>query len=130
MARAIFVNLPVKDLATSTAFFTALGFGIDERFTNDVAACVVVEPDAIYAMLLTEPFFQGFINDAIADATREREVLLALSCSGRGEVDDLYAKAIAAGGKPWRPVTDQPPMYGATFQDPDGHVWELFHLPV
>lgn len=130
MPRMIFVNLPVTDLAASKAFFTALGFGIDERFTNDVAACVVIERDSIYAMLLTEPFFQGFINDAIADTTKERETLLCLSCASRDEVDALYDKAIAAGGKPWRPVVDQGPMYGASFQDLDGHVWELMHMDV
>ncbi|HWL35839.1 MAG TPA: VOC family protein [Frankiaceae bacterium] len=128
MARMIFVNLPVKDLDTSKAFFTALGFAIDPVFTNDAAACVVVEKDSIHVMLLTEPFFQSFINDSIADASTSREVLNCLSCASREEVDELLAKAIAAGGKPWKPVMDQGPMYGASFQDPDGHVWELAYM--
>jgi predicted lactoylglutathione lyase len=128
MSRIIFVNLPVKDLDASKAFFGELGFGIDERFTNDQGACVVIEKDSINVMLLVEPFFQTFINDSIADAQTSREVLLCLSCESRDEVDALLAKAIAAGGKPWKPVMDQGPMYGGSFQDVDGHVWELAYM--
>jgi predicted lactoylglutathione lyase len=128
MSRMIFVNLPVKDLDASKAFFAALGFGFDERFTNDQAASVVIEEGSIYAMLLREEFFQTFINDSIADAANQREVLLCLSCDSKTEVDDLLARAIDAGGKPWKPVTDQGPMYGGSFQDVDGHVWELVHM--
>lgn len=79
-------------------------------------------------MLLTEPFFQTFINDAIADTTSQREVLTCLTCESRDEVDALYGKAIAAGAKPWRPATDQSFMYGTSFQDIDGHVWELVYM--
>ena len=128
MSRMIFVNLPVADLPRSVEFFAALGFGTDPRFTNADAACVVIEENSVYAMLLTRPFFQGFINDAIADTTKEREVLVCLSAASRAEVDDLYDRAVAAGAKPWRPRVDEGPMYGASFQDPDGHVWELMHM--
>ena len=125
--RMIFVNLPVKDLPKSKAFFEALGFSINPQFTNDDAACVVIDEN-IFAMLLTEPFFQGFINDEIADTSKVTESLTCLSCSSRQEVDDLLAKAAAAGGKPWKLVMDQGPMYGGSFQDPDGHVWELTYM--
>jgi predicted lactoylglutathione lyase len=122
--RMIFVNLPVKDLPKSKAFFEALGFSINPQFSNDDAACVVIDEN-IFAMLLTEPFFKGFINGEIADTSKVTEAITCLSCSNRQEVDDLLAKAAAAGGKPWKPVLDQGPMYGGSFQDPDGHVWEL-----
>ena len=125
--RMIFVNLPVKDLPKSKAFFEALGFSINPQFTNDDAACVVVDEN-IFVMLLTEPFFQGFINDEIADTSKVTESLTCLSCSSREEVDDLLAKAAAAGGRPWKPVMDMGPMYGGSFLDPDGHVWELNYM--
>ena len=127
MSRSIFVNLPVKDLEESKSFFTALGFGINPQFTNENAACVVID-DNVFAMLLVEDFFRTFINGDIADAADTKEVLLCLSCESRDEVDELLAKAIAAGGKPWKPVMDQGPMYGASFADVDGHVWELMHM--
>lgn len=125
--RMIFVNLPVKDLKKSMAFFAALGFSHNPQFTNDDAACIVIDEN-IFAMLLTEPFFKGFINDDIADTGKVHEVLTCLSASSREEVDDLLAKALAAGGKPWKPTMDQGPMYGTSFQDLDGHVWEVMYM--
>lgn len=125
--RMIFVNLPVKDLKKSMAFFAALGFSHNPQFTNDDAACIVIDEN-IFAMLLTEPFFKGFINDDIADTGKVHEVLTCLSASSREEVDDLLAKALAAGGQPWKPTMDQGPMYGTSFQDLDGHVWEVMYM--
>jgi predicted lactoylglutathione lyase len=122
--RMIFVNLPVKDLPAAKRFFGALGFAFNPQFTNDDAACMVIEEN-IFAMLLTEAYFKTFITSEIADAGRTKEVLVALSCGSRQEVDDLLGKAVAAGGKAWRPVQDQGFMYAASFQDLDGHVWEL-----
>ncbi len=126
--RQIFVNLPVRDLERSKRFFTSLGFGIDPNFTDDKAACVVVEKDSIYAMLLTEPFFKTFTPRAIADAKQSTEVLVALSCSSDREVKDLVAKASAAGGKAVREPKDHGFMYEHAFEDPDGHIWELVHM--
>jgi uncharacterized protein len=127
--RQIFVNLPVKDLAKSKDFWASLGFGFDARFTDDKAACVVIEKDAIYAMLLSEPFFKTFIDArTIADAKKSTEVLLALTCSSDQEVKDMVAKASKAGGKPFREPADHGFMYQHAFEDPDGHVWELFHM--
>ena len=125
--RMIFVNLPVADLEVSKRFWTELGFGFNEQYSDDQAACLVIEQN-ICAMLLTEPRFRDFIHGEIADATTSTEVLLCLSCASRQEVDDLVARAVAAGGKPW-PVLDEGGMYGRSFQDPDGHVWELLALP-
>ena len=125
--RMIFVNLPVKDLAASTAFFTELGFEFDPGFTGDGAACMVVDQN-IYVMLLAQERFRDFINGEISDATKATEVLTCLSAESRQQVDELVARAIAAGGKPWKPAISQGPMYGGSFQDLDGHVWELMHM--
>lgn len=125
--RMIFVNLPVKDLQVSKAFFSALGFSYNAQFTGDESACMIVD-DNIYVMLLTEPRFKDFITGDISDAKTATEVLICLSAENRQEVDDLLSKALANGGKAWKPVTDMGPMYGASFQDPDGHVWEVMHM--
>ena len=127
MARKIFVNLPVKDLNKSKDFFGKLGFSFNPQFTDETAACMVISDD-IYAMLLTHAKFREFTPNAIGDATKATEVLVALSCEGRGEVDDLTRKAVAAGGKTWKPPVDYGFMYGQSFQDLDGHIWELIWM--
>lgn len=127
--RQIFVNLAVKDLERSKAFFSGLGFSFDPKFTNGSGACMVIEKDSIYAMLLTEPFFQGFIpSRTVADAKKTTEVLVCLSCASDAEVNELVAKAAATGGKPFREPSDHGFMYQHAFEDPDGHVWELVHM--
>jgi len=124
--RMIFVNLPVKDLDASKAFFATLGFTFNPQFTDETAACMVIS-DNIFAMLLTEPKFQSFIVGDIA-AKDSTEVLVALSCDSRAEVEDLTAKAMAAGATPCRPAQDYGFMYGTSFRDLDGHVWELIWM--
>jgi len=126
--RQIFVNLPVKDLERSKQFFSSLGFSFNPQFTDENAACLVIENDAIYAMLLREPFFKTFTPRAIADAKKSTEVLIALSCSSDQEVNDLVRKASTAGGKATREPEDHGFMYQHAFEDPDGHIWELFHM--
>ena len=126
MARMIFVNLPVKDLERSKSFYTGLGFSIEDQYSDDTAACIVVD-DNIFCMLLTEPKFKGFINGEIADPDTT-EVLNALSADSRDEVDVLYEKALASGGSEWRPTMEMDFMYVRTFRDPDGHVWEVMHM--
>jgi uncharacterized protein len=125
--RMIFVNLPVKDLPSSCAFFTELGFEFNPEFSDDKAACLVVDQN-IYVMLLVEDRFRDFINGDITDTTTSTEVLTCLSADSREQVDQLVTRAIAAGGKPWRPTIEQGLMYGGSFQDLDGHVWELMHM--
>lgn len=127
MSRKIFVNLPVKDLEKSKAFFAGLGFTFNPRFTDHTAACLVIS-EHIYAMLLTHEKFATFTPHPIADATQSTQVLIALSCESRAEVDDLVRKAVAGGGRTFRPATDHGFMYEHAFQDPDGHVWELFWM--
>ncbi|MBC6982182.1 VOC family protein [Caulobacter sp. 17J80-11] len=125
--RMIFVNLPVKDLKASMAFFEAIGFTNNPQFTDDTAACMVVDQN-IFVMLLTHAKFEGFLTQPISDAHKTTEVLTCLSCASREEVDDTLAKALAAGARPWMPTFDMGPMHGASFQDPDGHVWELMYM--
>jgi predicted lactoylglutathione lyase len=123
----IFVNLPVTDLPASQAFFSELGFSFNPAFSDDSCACMVVDRN-IFVMLLARDRFREFINGDISDATRVTEVLTCLTADSREQVDETLARAIAAGGKPLRPVVEDGPMYGASFQDLDGHVWELMHM--
>jgi len=127
MATQIYVNLPVKNLERSVEFFTRLGFGFNPQFTNENATCMIVSDD-IYVMLLVEPFFQTFTPKPIADATRTTEVLLCLSSDSRAAVDDMVAKAVAAGGTTPNKAQDHGFMYQHGFQDLDGHLWELAYM--
>jgi uncharacterized protein len=124
MHQQIFVNLPVKNLERSKAFFAALGYTFNPQFTNEQAAAMVLGEN-LFAMLLVEPFFQGFTHKPVHDATQATEVLVCLSCSSRQQVDDLVAKAVAAGGKAPNAKQDHGFMYGHGFEDLDGHGWEL-----
>ncbi len=125
--RMIFVNLPVKDVVRSKAFFGGLGFTFNPEYSSDDTLCVIIEEN-IFCMLMNEARFKEFIIRDIADTTKVTEVLTALSAGSRAEVDDTLAKALALGGKEWRPIMDYGFMYGCSFQDPDGHVWELAYM--
>jgi len=127
MSTEIFVNLPVKDLGKSIDFFTALGFSFNPQFTDENAGCLVISDD-IYAMLLVESFFKSFTKKDIADATKTTEAIVALGVESRERVDELVDKALAAGGLPSNDTNDQGFMYGRSFQDPDGHLWEVFYM--
>lgn len=124
MARKIFVNLAVKDLKRSMGFFEKLGFSFNKQFTDDTAACLVISED-IYAMLLTQAKFKGFTTKELADPTKVSEVLTCLSADSKAEVDRLADTALAAGGTKHMPPMDFGFMYGRSFNDLDGHVWEL-----
>jgi predicted lactoylglutathione lyase len=127
MAQQIFVNLPVKSLRRSMTFFTAVGYAFNMKFTDENAACMVIGEN-IYVMLLSEPFFQRFTQKDIADAKKTTEVLVGLTCESRAEVDERLGKALAAGGKETRDPQDHGFMYARAFEDPDGHIWELFWM--
>lgn len=127
MATQIFVNLPVADLDRSVKFFKQVGYSFNAQFTDETATCMVISDD-IYAMLLTKPKFKSFIPGEISDATKQTEVLVSLSCDSRHAVDDVIAKAVAAGGKTFRDPDDHGFMYGHGFQDLDGHIWEYFWM--
>jgi len=128
MSRMVFVNLPVANVKRSIAFFTALGFKFDQRFTNDQAAGLIIDENHSYAMLLNREYFKTFIKTEIADATRATEVLVALMFDTREAVDEVVRKAIAAGGKDAREPQDHGFMYARAFADPDGHIWEPFWM--
>lgn len=128
MSRQIFINLPVRDLARATAFYKAIGAEQDPQFSDDTAACMVVS-DTIFVMLLTHAKWATFTRKPIVDAGRDCEVMLALSCESRAEVDRLADAAGAAGGRAdVNPKQDLGFMYGRSFEDADGHVWEVFHM--
>jgi hypothetical protein len=127
MTRQIFVNLPVKDLNKAIEFFTRLGFTFNPQFTDENATCMIVG-DNIFVMLLVEDFFKTFIKKEICDATKSTEVLLALSAESREMVDKMVSKAIEAGGTEPREPQDHGWMYGRSFEDVDGHIWEILYM--
>lgn len=127
MATKIFVNLPVKDLNKSIAFFTQLGYTFNPQFTDENATCMIIGED-IYSMLLTEAFFKNFTKKEICDATKTTEAIIALSLDSRAAVDEMVEKALAAGATTYADPTDQGFMYQRSFQDLDGHQWEYFYM--
>jgi predicted lactoylglutathione lyase len=123
-----FINLPVKDLAKTTAFFTKLGFSFDPMFTDENATRMIISDDAS-VMLVTEPFFKGFIDPQdIADTSKSREVIVGLSAEGREQVDDLTDKALAAGAEVLGDAEDDGFMYMRGFRDLDGHQWSFIYM--
>jgi predicted lactoylglutathione lyase len=125
MNKQIILNLPVKNLDKSKAFFSALGFTFNPRFSGENAAFMDIVEGSIQAMLTTEPFFQSLIDKPVADAQKANEVVFCLSCESRDEVDSLIAKALAAGGRTPHPPEDHGFMYDQGFEDIDGHLWNL-----
>jgi predicted lactoylglutathione lyase len=125
----IFVNLPVADLKRSIAFYEAVGATKNPQFSDDTAACMVVS-DTIYVMLLTHEKFRQFTPKTIADARSTSEVLLCLSADSRDGVDEMVGKAAAGGRLDPCPKQDYGFMYGRSFEDPDGHIWEVMWMDV
>lgn len=127
MTTKIFVNLAVKDLQKSIAFFTRLGFKFNAQFTDETATSMIVAED-IYVMLLTEAKFKTFTPKAICDATKSTEVLVCLSSESRDKVDEMVRNAVAAGGTTYAEPKDYGFMYQHGFQDLDGHIWEIMYM--
>ncbi|HEY9662280.1 MAG TPA: VOC family protein, partial [Allocoleopsis sp.] len=127
MSRKIFVNLPVKNLEQSIDFFTKLGFRFNPQFTDKTATCMIVSDD-IFVMLLTHDKFKSFTPNAICDATKSTEVLVCLSSESRTAVDEMVSNAIAAGGTTYNDPQDHGFMYAHSFQDLDGHIWEIVYM--
>lgn len=127
MHSQIFVNLPVKDLKRSVDFFTKLGYTFNPQFTDENATCMILG-DNLFVMLLVEKYFGSFSNKAITDTSQSTEVLTCVSCDSKQQVDDLVAKARAAGGKVPRTAQDHGFMYSHGYEDLDGHTWELVHM--
>ena len=127
MVKEIYVNLPVRDLRRSVAFFTSLGFTFNPAFSNEHAAGMIVGEN-IFVMLLAEPMFRSFTPKPIGDAHRSTEVLVALALESREQVDAMTAAAVAAGGRLPREPQDHRFMYAHAFEDLDGHIWEPFWM--
>jgi predicted lactoylglutathione lyase len=127
MHSQIFVNLPVKDLKRSVEFFTKLGYTFNPQFTDENATCMILGEN-LYVMLLVEKFFGTFTSKGITDTSKSTEVLTCVSCASKAQVDDLVAKARAAGGKIPRQAQDHGFMYAHGYEDLDGHTWELIHM--
>jgi uncharacterized protein len=130
MAKMIFINLPVSDLSRSTAFYEAVGATKNPQFSDHTGSCMVFS-DTIHTMLLTHDKYRQFTSKKIADAKTTSQVLICISADSRGAVDDVVSRAKAAGG-----VADPSPtqdfgfMYGRSFEDPDGHTWEVMWMDV
>ncbi len=127
MATKMFVNLPVRDLNASMDFFKAIGFTFEPKFTDETAACMVVSEEN-YVMLLTHPKFRDFVRKDISDTGKTVAVITALSADNREAVDAMADKAIQAGGVETLPSQDHGFMYTRSFQDLDGHHWEVFYM--
>lgn len=131
VAKMIFVNLPVADVAASTRFYEAIGCTKDERFCQEGTASAMVWSDTITFMILAHDFFRTFTPKPMADAHATTEVLLCLSRDSRAEVDAIVEAAAAAGGKAdIRDKQDMGFMYSRAFEDPDGHIFEPMYMDV
>ncbi|MBA2418301.1 MAG: VOC family protein [Nocardioidaceae bacterium] len=127
MSRMIFVNLPVENLDKSVDFFTQLGFTFNPQFTDESATCMILS-DQAFVMLLVKDRFSDFTNKQIADTSTTTEAIFAISAESRDEVDEIVDKALAAGGQRSNDPMDEGFMYGWSFQDIDGHLWEVIWM--
>jgi uncharacterized protein len=127
MSRMIFVNLPVRDLKQTVGFWTGLGFTFNPQFTDENSTCMVISDHAC-VMLLTDKFFSTFTTRQVADAAEHTEAILALSAESREEVDRLVDTAVTTGGSAANATQDEGYMYGRSFHDPDGHLWEVLYM--
>ncbi|MFC5466065.1 VOC family protein [Lederbergia graminis] len=122
-----FINLPVKDLQKTMDFFTHIGFAFNPQFTDENAASMIIN-DNTYAHFLIESYFKTFITKEISDAKKSTEVLIALAAESKEQVDEIVNKAIASGGSPASDPKDLGFMYQWSFQDLDGHIWEVAYM--
>jgi predicted lactoylglutathione lyase len=126
-SRLIFVNVPVEDVSASIAFFRALGFEFDEKFTDESGACLIVSEQA-FVMLLARERFEDFVAKPVADVRSTTGAILGISAPSRDCVDAFADAALAAGGTPARDPMDHGFMYGRSFHDLDGHLWEVMWM--
>ncbi len=124
--KSIYVNLPVKDLAQTKAFWTKLGFSFNAQFSDDKALCLILNDGLIYSMLITHEFFSTFTNRTIADGS-STQVLMAIEVDSKATVDEIVQQALANGGSRYRESADHGWMYYDSFADPDGHQWEVLY---
>lgn len=127
MSKKIFINLPVKDLQKSMAFYSAMGFTNNPQFSDETAACMVWSEE-IYVMLLTYPKFQSFTNKEITNTSKTISVIHSFSVESIDEVNSMIGKALNAGGKESNEAKDYGFMLQRSFEDIDGHNWEVFYM--
>ncbi len=127
MSRTIIIHLATKDVSKARAFYTALGFTVNETFSGETCVCLVVS-DTIQLMLSAEPVFSTFSPRGVCDTSKSLEVLNCLSCASRAEVDEMIRRAVEAGGSTFEEAEDHGFMYQHSFLDPDGHGWNLMHM--
>ena len=127
MTNQIFVNLPVENLSITVEFFKKLGFSFNPQFTDENATCMIIS-DNIFVMLLVEKFFKTFTNKEICDTTKDTEMIIALSAESRQKVDEMIRSVVEAGGKEYREPQDHGWMYGRSFEDINGHLWEIIYM--
>jgi len=125
---AMFVNLPVTDLERAKAFYTSLGFTINPQFSDHNAACVVVEEDHSYFMILVREYFQTFTDLPLGDPAKNPSVSTAIFVDTREAVDKAVGDGIAAGGSEVRPASDYGFMYQRQLTDPDGNIVEFGYM--
>jgi predicted lactoylglutathione lyase len=125
-AKAIYINLPVKDLKQTRDFWTKLGFTFNEKFSDDKAICLVLNDGSMYAMLITPEFYQTFTNRPVADGTTT-QVLLAVEVDSKELVNTIVKTALENGASRYRESADHGWMYYDSFSDPDGHQWEIMY---
>ena len=125
--KAIYVNLPVKDVEKTRAFWEGLGFGFNDEFSDEKALCLILQEDKIYAMLLSESFFKTFTDRAVADGSTT-QVILAIQVESKEKVTEIINKALTLGGKRYKEAIDHGWMYYDSFSDIDGHQWEVMHM--
>ena len=127
-SKQIYVNLHVKDVKRSMAFFTGLGFEFDLRFTDEKQAACLVIGENIYVMLLQEEYLKTFTKREVVDTEKYAQLTIALAAESREKVDEIVNKAVSLGGKLYTDPMDHGFMYQWGFQDPDGHVWEIGYM--
>ena len=123
----IFLTLPVRDLPTSRAFYEALGFRVNEHSSDENTAALVVD-DTIVVKLVTREAFADLVTGDVGDPAAATSVVNCLTVTARAAVDELVARALASGGKPWLPAREEETTYTGSFTDPDGHVWQLLWM--
>lgn len=126
MIKKVFVNLPVENIERSMAFFTKMEFEFDRRFTDENAACVIIN-DTFYVMLLTKKQFMSFTNKEINDTNVSSEAIISLNVKKTDQIEELLDKAMQAGASHLKRY-DYGWMSGGSFLDLDGHMWEIFHM--
>jgi predicted lactoylglutathione lyase len=128
MSRKIIIHLATKDVDRARSFYTSLGFTVNEQWNGDDHVCIVMS-DTIQVMLSLEPAFATFSPRAVCDPSKFLEVLNCLTCSSRAEVDEMIRQALQAGGSVFEEAEEHGFMYQHSFLDPDGHAWNLIHMP-